>query len=138
MAVKIPEKNGRWCAVRHGQRMKKCIGTKAGASRISLVDRCGERMLDEAALGQGSCLPVGTLRIDRPPLCASRLRGGPGAAPLRVGRSLSVQILVPLPGPLEQTMYLGELLFDLAEPPVRCSMQVPCFLGEQLFALKQH
>jgi hypothetical protein len=48
-----------------------------------------------------------------------------------------VEILVRRPEALEQTMYVGELGFDLAEPPVRCSVQVPCFLGEKFFALKQ-
>jgi hypothetical protein len=39
------------------------------------------------------------------------------------------RILVPQPEPLEQTTYLDELPFDLAAPPVRCSGQVPCFVG---------
>ena len=47
------------------------------------------------------------------------------------------RILLPQSEPLEQTMYLGEFLFDLAAPSVRCSGQVPRFLGEKFFALKQ-
>jgi hypothetical protein len=34
-------------------------------------------------------------------------------------------------------MYLGELVFDLAAPPIRRCGQVPHFLGEKLFALQQ-
>jgi hypothetical protein len=39
---------------------------------------------------------------------------------------------------LRADVYVGELCFDLAVPPVRCSVHMSCFFAEQLFALKQH
>jgi hypothetical protein len=81
-------------------------------------------MLDEAAPGSRFLLPVGTPRRRPRSLCASRLRGGPGppyfdrCSRRSVSCPLSVEILVRQSEALEQTMYLGEFILDLAEPPV--------------------